>query len=127
MTNANGADAGAFTLRAHEIVAPAVNKAKDLSESKAHEPRDPRLAQYVGTYVNPWGGEIAVLPWKGSLAMLYLPTENPMRGLAELRHIENDVFRRVRKDGELAEPIAFTVEDGQVTRFTRHSNHYRRR
>ncbi|MCI0344663.1 MAG: DUF3471 domain-containing protein [Chloroflexi bacterium] len=93
---------------------------------KAQAP-DPSLKRYVGTYRNGWGGEIAVLPWKDGLAMLYLPNDNPMDSIEPLKLTSENRFRRVRKDdGELAEEIVFTVENNAVTRFTQHNNHYPR-
>jgi hypothetical protein len=56
--------------------------------------------------------------------MLHLPTDNPMDALEVLKPAGENRFRRVRRDdGELAEEIVFTVENGKVTRFTRHNNH----
>jgi hypothetical protein len=81
----------------------------------------------VGTYRNGWGGEIAVLPWKDGLAMISLPTDNPMDSLEPLKLTGENRFRRVRKDdGELAEEVFFAVENGEVTRFTRHNNYFPR-
>jgi CubicO group peptidase (beta-lactamase class C family) len=125
MTNANDADASAFTRNAYRIVAPAIAEVTAAPE-KAQTP-DPSLKRYVGTYRNGWGGEIAVFPWKEGLAMLYLPTDNPLDSLEPLKLTGENRFRRVRKDdGELAEEVVFTVENGEVTRFTRHNNYFPR-
>ncbi len=122
MANASDADASKFTRNAYRIVAPAIAEAAAAPE-KAVAP-DPSLARYVGTYASGWGGEIAVVPWKDGLAMLYLPSDNPMESLEPLKAVSENRFRRVRKDdGELAEEVVFTVENGKVTRFTRHNNH----
>ena len=125
MANASDADASTFTRNAYRIVAPALAEA-EAAPDKAKAP-DPSLARYVGTYRSGWGGEIAVLPWKDGLAMLFLPTESPMDALQTLKSAGENRFRRVRKDdGELAEEVVFTVENGEVTRFTQHNNHYPR-
>ncbi|MGH9332719.1 MAG: serine hydrolase, partial [Vicinamibacteria bacterium] len=125
MTNANDADASSFTRTAYRIVAPAIAESIEAPE-KGKAP-DPSLKLYVGTYFSGWGGEIAVLPWKDSIAMVYLPAENPMEAIEELKPSGKHRFRRVRRDdGELAEEIVFTVENGKVTRFTRHNNHFPR-
>ncbi len=122
MANAADADASTFTRNAYRIVAPAIAEVEAAPE-KAKAP-DSSLERYVGTYGSGWGGEIAVLPWKDGLAMLFLPTDNPMEALETLKPVGENRFRRVRRDdGELAEEVVFTVENGKVTRFTRHNNH----
>ena len=64
-----------------------------------------------------------VLRWEGSLAMFWLPTNDPMEDLVKLKHIENATFSRVRDDGELCEEILFETEpDGSATGLLRHSN-----
>jgi CubicO group peptidase (beta-lactamase class C family) len=125
MANASDADASAFTRNAYRIVAPAIAEAAAAPEKGAAP--DPALAPYVGTYRSGWGGEIAVLPWKDGLAMLYLPTDNPMDSLEPLKLIGENRFRRVRRDdGELAEEVLFALENGEVSGFTRHNNRFPR-
>ena len=60
--------------------------------------------------------------WKGGLAMLSLPSNDPLEALQELRQTEGHRFRRVRDDGELAEEVVFLDADGAVTGFRRNSN-----
>jgi CubicO group peptidase (beta-lactamase class C family) len=122
MANASDAAAAKFTRNAFRIVAPAIAESKAASQKAS--PPDPALERYVGTYASGWGGEIAVVPWKDGLGMLFLPTDNPMEALEVLKPSGENRFRRVRRDdGELAEEVVFTVENGKVTRFTRHNNH----
>lgn len=120
--NANGVNPGAFTRRAYDIMAPALAAAQDTS--RRGTPPNADFARYVGAYSEiPWGGEVAVLPWKGGLAMLYLPTDDPLGDLMELKHVRDHTFRRVRKDKALGEEIRFDVgPDGRVTRVWQHSN-----
>ena len=82
---------------------------------------DSSLDKYVGTYsAQPWGGEIAVFHWKDELAMLSLPSNDPLEALQELRRTAGNVFRRVRDDGELGEEIEFELDErGMVTGLTR--------
>ena len=82
----------------------------------------------MGSYdENPWGGESAVVPWEGGLAILWLPTMNPSDELTPLEHIGGSTFRRIRDDGELGEAYEF-VEDagGAVVGMRYHSNTYPR-
>jgi hypothetical protein len=37
-----------------------------------------------------------VIPWKGGLAFVELPTDDPLEGLEELTHVEGNTFRRGR-------------------------------
>lgn len=124
MTNARDADAGDFTRVAYALVAPAVAEA--LASPGKGKPPAPELEKYTGAYGTGWGGETAVVPWKGGLAMVRLPAADPAESLIELKHVDGGVFRRVREDGELGEPIVFEEEDGRVVRFVRHSNRYPR-
>jgi CubicO group peptidase (beta-lactamase class C family) len=124
MTNAMGVDAGKYARVAYKIVAPAIEQAVD-APGEGERP-DPRWAAYAGTYGTAWGGEIAVFAWKDGLAMLYLPNDEPMDNIVRLKHVEGDIFRRVRRDEALGEEILFEMEDGRAARFKRHSNYYER-
>ena len=123
MANASGAPVGLYTRRAFEIVGPAIEAA--IESPGGGEKIDPALLKYTGTYsAQPWGGgETVVLPWKKGLAMIALPTDDPVEAVIELEHIEENVFRRIRDDGELAEEIVFEMdENGEVTDLKRRSN-----
>lgn len=114
---------GGYTQRLHEIVAPAVAFATDTTRKPVTP--DPSLRRYLGSYDDaPWGGETAVVEWEGGLALLGLPSTNPVRDLAKLRKVEGEhTFRRVRKDGSLAEPIVFEIgPDGRAIRYWQHNN-----
>ena len=114
MINACGVTQELYTLRAYNIFAPVIKEA--LSSPYNEEQDNAELHKYVGTYDSqPWMGESAVLIWKGKLAILSLPTEYPLSGMKELKHIEGNKFRRIRDDGELAEEVIFeTDSDGKV-------------
>lgn len=120
MSNALGINSSLFTNRAHEIVGPALKNAQDPEHEAKKAPAF--LAKYEGTYAQSFGGEVAVLVWEGELAMVSLPTENPIRGLTKLKHMEGDTFRRIRSDKELGEEITFQVVDGEVLRIWRNNN-----
>ncbi|MGW8268583.1 MAG: serine hydrolase [Longimicrobiales bacterium] len=121
MANALGVTPSQFTARAFEIVAPAIRKAQEEGK-EAEEPETP-LGKYLGTYSQSFGGETAVIPWEGKLAMVFLPTEDPMGSLTRLEHVEGDTFRRIRSDKELGEEIFFEVVDGDVVRMWRNNNY----
>ena len=112
MTNATDANIGMYTDKAYEIVAPAIAAA--LSSAEEPEPAPADLRKYTGLYgVN--FGETAVFIWKGSLATISLPSASPADSITELKHVDGNVFRRVRKDGNLGEEYIFELDaDGNV-------------
>lgn len=127
LANAQGVNASDFAQRMYEILAPAIKEAtKDLKSS--NKKQDDKLARYRGSYESGFGGEVAVVEWEEGLAIVGLPTLNPMRGLIKLKKAGEHIFRRVRKDDEtLGESIVFEIgPDGRAARFVWHSNQYQR-
>jgi CubicO group peptidase (beta-lactamase class C family) len=122
LTNAQGVPARRWAQRLYEIVAPALREAK--KSPGAGKPLDASLKRYVGTYdAQPWSGEVAVFAWEDGLAMLSLPSTDPIEDLEKLKKTGEHRFRAVNKDESLGEEVVFEVgPDGRVTRFTRASN-----
>ena len=87
---------------------------------------DSTFTRFLGIYdYQPWGGEIAVIKWKGELAMVYFPSSYPIDGLEKLKHVEGNTFQRIRSDGELGDEIIFKVNiDGEVESMFEHSNYW---
>ena len=120
----------------YDLVNEAIKEAtrKDDGEEGEHEHGEeqgeeagehqdgPDLTPYLGTYSEqPWSGETAVIRWKGGLGVMPLPTDNPLRAIARLKHEEGDVFRRIRSDDELGEAIVFERDaQGRVTGYRQH-------
>jgi len=115
-------DAGLFTRRAYEILAPALKAAKEKPDDGKVTPDS--LDLYVGAYDSyPWGGESHVIPWKGGLAVVSFPTDDPLSSITRLKHIEGHTFRRIRKDETLGAERIFEVdENGEVVRMWSHGN-----
>lgn len=114
-------NAGMYARGIYDLTREALAEASGTEE----EPRKaPDLSPYVGTYSSqPWGQETAVVVWKGDLALLSLPTDDPLEALTRLKHDEGDVFHRVRDDGERGEDLVFERNGaGEVTGFRRHGN-----
>jgi CubicO group peptidase (beta-lactamase class C family) len=127
MANAQGVNTQLWAYRMYEIVAPAIRAAKKDPE-KAKAP-DPDLERYLGTYEGApyFSGEVAVVRWEDGIALLGLPTLDPVKNLTRLKKVGEHRFRRVRSDESLGEEIVFEVgRDGKATRFTRHNNYYPR-
>jgi CubicO group peptidase (beta-lactamase class C family) len=84
------------------------------------------LSDYTGLYnAQPWESEKKVISWYGNLAILNLPTENPLEDMTLLQHIKGDVFRRIRRDEGLGEEVTFERDSktGKVTKMWHHSNY----
>lgn len=127
-----------YADKAHAILAPVLAEADEAAgkdepavpgdDAEAAEAK-PDLERFTGRYdVQPWGGEAAVVPWKGGLAVLYLPTDDPLEAMDELRYVDPEeagnpnTFRRVRDDGSLGETVVFEVdESGRAVAMIQHS------
>ncbi|MBD3226427.1 MAG: serine hydrolase [Caldithrix sp.] len=124
MANASGINTRMYIRTAHNMMQAAVQQA--VQSTDRGTVTDSSLLVYTGAYSDkPWGGETAVFPWKEGLAMVSLPTENPMDGIVQLKHIADNVFERIRDDGSAGETIIFEKDDaGNVTHMRRHSNRW---
>jgi len=126
---ANGmVNSNKFTSGMYDLMSEAIKEAtRENGEGAEDEARDqeeapPDLTPYLGAYSQqPWGGETAAIRWKGGLALMGLPTDTPVRAITRLKHVEGDVFRRIRSDDELGETIRFERDaQGRVTGFRQH-------
>jgi CubicO group peptidase (beta-lactamase class C family) len=125
MSNAHDVSPSSYAYEIFDLVAPAILDAAKGTE-KAKKP-DPDLEKFVGRYEMPIGRESMVVIWKGDLAIMHLPANNPSESLTELKRVEGNIFRRVRDDGELGEEVIFEVgDDGKITRFVQHSQYSNR-
>ena len=121
MTNAIDADAESLAERAYELMAPAIKAA--TSDSGRTKPADPSLAPYLGTYASSFGGEMEIVRWEGGLGSLFLPSPSPTRAITKYKKVGEHTFKRIRKDGELAEAITFDIgTDGRATRLRSNYN-----
>ena len=98
-------------------------------EEKKQDPAAPAtdLERFAGLYWSEWG-ETIVVPWKNGLAAVDLPSNDPMAEMTELKYVDKQVFRRVRKDSkDLGEEVLFeSGADGKVTRLLWHQNYSRK-
>jgi CubicO group peptidase (beta-lactamase class C family) len=126
MSNAIDVNAGALARGIYEIVSPAVKAALADSAGKLKS-LDPSLERYLGTYDQDWGGESEIIAWEGELAEVSFPDDTPLRNITKLRKVGDNVFRRIRKDGKLAETWTFTAgADGKPSQYVVNYNTSRR-
>jgi|CXWL01.1.fsa_nt_gi CubicO group peptidase (beta-lactamase class C family) len=128
LSNAGGVASENFAQQIHEIVAPAIRAA--VANKEAGQAPDLSLARFQGSYdFSPWGGEMLVFPWEDGLALVDLPTSQPMADLVRLRAVPGSPgrFRRVRENGVLGEPFDFVIDAaGRVTDLKRWNNPFPR-
>ena len=124
MANANGVASDAFAQQMFEIVGPAIRSA--TSGKEPGPAPDPSLSKFQGAYdLAPWGGELIVFPWEDGLAMVELPSSQPVSDLVRLRGVPGRPhrFRRVRENDVPGEPIDFDVDaEGRVLAVRRWNN-----
>jgi len=79
------------------------------------------LEDYSGDYYSTWVGESIIVPWKGKLAAFLLRYPDQKKPDLLMKHIEGDIFKRIRDDGNLGEEVKFERnENNQVIRFWQH-------
>ena len=105
MANANNVDVWNISAKMHEIMAPAIEAAIDSEESDSSTVS---FSDYTGLYdAWPFNADTAFIVWDRKLAALRLSSDNPVQELRFWKHIDGDVFRRIRTDGVLAETWTF--------------------
>jgi len=119
MANRNNAQVNAYASKILDILEAGG------TEADADGTAGLDLAAYVGSYdTKPWSGEDLVFRWKDGLAIISLPTMDPVGDMELLKHVEGDRFRIIRSDEQPGHEIFFTRgSDGQVSHLNYHSNH----
>lgn len=129
MANANKVDIWNLSAMMHEIMGPAIEAAANSNiagmtgdgteAAQMVENEDVTdFSDYTGLYdASPWNADTAFIVWEGKLAALRLSSNSPVQELRYWKHIEGDVFRRIRSDGVLAETWRFERDpSGNVER-----------
>lgn len=103
-----------YTSVAYGLVAPAIREARLDPGGAELLPQE--FEKYLGSYdLFPWGGEYAVVPWKGGLAALRLPTDNPLSALRPIVHAEGHRFQVMDDGGWASSEFVFEVDErGEV-------------
>ncbi len=123
MLNAMGESPETIAAQAFKVVAPALADSCDATPPAAAV----ELERFAGLYRSVWG-ETAIVPWRGGLGALLLPTDTPMSDFTKLKHVEGNTFRRIRENGDdLGEEVIFETDaGGAVVRYLWHNNYARK-
>ena len=128
LTNAADGAAQVLTTAMLKIIGPALAAAAKPAAPKDSESElDVDLEAYTGNFTSGiWGGEVAVRVWGQQLAAVSLPSDE-LAEITKLKHVADDTFVRLTKDGEEREPWEFQRDQsGRVMGLLRHSNVARR-
>ena len=119
MANRNNVDVSGYATIVFDILEAGGAPAADDSEPPAI---DIDFDAYIGSYDwRPWDGEDIVFRWKDGLAMVTLPTMDPVENMVLLKHIEGDQFHTIRDDEQAGHEVVFRRDDsGQVTHIVYH-------
>lgn len=103
MANRNATDVDGYAIKLLDIVTAGGTPADDGSTAPAVD-----FSAYVGSFdARPWSGEDLVFQWKDGLALVSLPSMEPLKDMVKLRHVEGDRFRTVRSDDEAGHEVRF--------------------
>ena len=119
MINANGTDPNKYGKGINAIMNKMGVAEKDIDKEASE-----KLKEYIGYYDNsPWHGEIYISTFNGKLVSLGLPSNSPGKALMFFKHIEGDIFQRIRKDKTLGETLTFIRDkDGKIEKIEHHGN-----
>ncbi len=122
MVNAGGTSPNKYATGIQQIL----NKVKGEKKKETEEKEPIDLGDYTGYYnLQPWWSERYFASWEGKLVGLSLPSNDPGKSMTFYKHIEGDVFKRVRDDDTLGETLAFIRNDsGEVIKAIVHDNDY---
>jgi len=119
MANRNGVDVDGYATAIFDILeaggaAPAAEDGPAVNDG---------LDDFVGSYDQaPWYGEDLVFRWKDGLAIVSLPTMDPVKNMTRLKRVEGDQFRTIRSDETLGHEVRFKRDaSGKVTHMQQHS------
>ncbi len=119
MINASGTNPNKYGKGINAIMNKMGTTKKDL-DSEASE----KLKEYAGYFdSSPWWGETYISTFNGKLVSLGLPSAEPAESMTFYKHVDGDIFRRVRKDKTLGETLTFLRDqDGKIIKIERHGN-----
>ena len=117
LANRNATDVDGYAVRLFDILEAGGTPADAGTATAA-----PDFSAYVGSFdARPWSGEDLVFRWENSLAMVSLPSMDPLKDMVKLKHLDGDRFRTVRSDGEAGHEVRFRRDaEGRVSHLEYH-------
>jgi CubicO group peptidase (beta-lactamase class C family) len=117
LANRNAADVDGYAVRLFDILEAGGTPADGDTDAPAAD-----FSAYVGSFdARPWSGEDLVFLWQDGLAMVGLPTMDPLKDMVKLKHVDGDRFRTVRSDGEPGHEVRFRRDaDGGISHLEYH-------
>lgn len=114
MINAQGVSPNRYAQRSYDIMAPALRAARAGPPEPQEEAATAALERFAGLYHRPFGSEILVLPWQGRLAVIGLPTPNPLSSMETFEPIGEGRFRRSGARADVAEVLVITPHGDEL-------------
>lgn len=92
---------------------------KEITEDTTAKNID--LSMYEGKFeFYEWGGEAIIIPMKGKLVMLTMPSNGAAAEITEYKYIKKDTFKKIREDDQtLAEELVFERDENGKIKNTR--------
>jgi len=118
MVNVTDAPQFSLVFNAYEIMAPALLDAGDMKEIASE------WSRYTGYYTSDksWS-DAEVVQWHDSLAVMWVPSGDPVGSLIMLSRVEDNVYRQVGNNGELGKHYIFrSDEEGNIVGMKFNSN-----
>jgi hypothetical protein len=118
LANRNGVDVDGYA----RVIFDILEASGSVSSAESGKASDDNFDDFTGNYnLTPWWGEDLVFRWKDGLAMVSLPTMDPVNEMTLLKHIKDDQFRVIRSDETPGHEVIFLRdESGRVTRMNQH-------
>ena len=125
MINSSGTNPGKYAKGVRQILEKVKPIKKDSSIiNEIDMTANVDLNDFVGYYNSqPWWGERYVAKWNDQLVTIGMPSDDPGEDMTFYKHLEGDIFRKIRDDEELGEELIFSRDAyGKVNRLSSHGN-----
>lgn len=118
MINAQGVDVYKYSNQIFNLLN------KDIAQDTTTKDID--LTIYKGSYDSyDWSGETLIVPYKGKLITLDVPSDSPADNITEYKYIKKDTFRKIRPDDKsLGEELVFIRDENGKIKSARSFSYY---
>ena len=117
MINSSGTNPSKYIRGMHSIL----NKVKLKKGEKINE-----FKEFEGKYISqPWVSETYVQSWGGDLALVSLPSDDPYLSL--YKHVGGDIFKKILSNNDLGQELEILRdENNNVIGYKTHQNIYKK-